>query len=72
MYSERLTLGRGMKKMDDDHMVVDGVVSPVLVVYEMRTDAVPKGFEQSGLVIVIDPRIRFDFGFGLADNYRLL
>jgi hypothetical protein len=56
--------------MDGDRMVVDEIVSLVLVVYEMRTDAVPKGFGQS--VFEIDPRIRFDSDFGLGGDYRLL
>jgi hypothetical protein len=56
--------------MDGDHMVVDEVVSRVWAVYEMRTDAAPKGFGQG--VFEIDPRIRFDFDFGLGCNYRLL
>jgi len=56
--------------MVDDHMVVDEVVILVLVVYGKRTDAVPKGFEQSEFEI--DPRIQSGFGFGLGGNYRLL
>ena len=56
--------------MDDGHMVVDGVVNLVLVVYGKRTDAVPKGFGQS--VFEIDPRTRSGFGSGLGGNYRLL
>lgn len=56
--------------MDGDRMVVDEIVSLVWVVYEMRTDAVPKDFGQS--VFEIDPRIQFDSDFGLGGNYRLL
>ena len=56
--------------MDGDRMVVDEIVSLVLVVYEMRTDAVPKDFAQGEFEI--DPRIQFDSDFGLGGNYRLL
>jgi len=66
----RQALGRGMKKMDGDHMGVDGVVGLVLVVCEMRTDAVPKGYGQ--VEFEIGPRTRSDFGFGLVDNCRPL
>ena len=68
--SERWALGRGMKKMDVDHTVMDGVVYLVLRVCGMRMDVVRKGFGQNEFEI--DPRIRFGFGFGLGSNYRLL
>lgn len=70
MSNVRWALGRSMKKMDGDHMEVDGVVSLVWVVCGRRTDAVPKGYEQ--IEFEIGPRTRSDFGFGLVDNCRPL